>query len=139
MYSVCWVLQGHYFLCKLKNKCWRSTSTIADTSNTDLATLLPKDLLKRNKGQWGTRWCPKMVTKEDTQGFSFLKKRETIIISLDMQVYLGSQLKIFSHFEKSLTEVQNPLAAVKMIYPSWQTLWHAQVFDRIHNYFHIYF
>ena len=58
-----------------------------------------------------------MVTKEDTQGFSFKKKRETIIISLDMQVYLGSQLKIFSHFEKSLTEVQNPLAAVKMIYP----------------------
>ena len=75
MYSVCWVLQGQYFLCKLENKCWRATSAIADTSNTDLATLLPKDLLKRNKGQWGSRWCPKMVTKEDTQGFSFLKKK----------------------------------------------------------------
>jgi hypothetical protein len=48
MYSVCWVLQGQYFLCKLENMCWGSTS-IADTSNTDLATLLPKDLLKREK------------------------------------------------------------------------------------------
>ena len=112
MYSVCLVLQGQYFLCKLENKCWRATSAIADTSNTDLATLLPKDLFKKKQGLWGTRWCPKMMTKEDTHDFSFWERKRNNGHQLDMQVYLGSQLKTFSHIEKSLTEVQNPLAAV---------------------------
>jgi hypothetical protein len=72
IYSVFWVLQGQYFLCKLENKRWCSTSTIADTSNPNLATLLPKNLLERNYDYEERDWYPKMMTKVDTYHFSFL-------------------------------------------------------------------
>jgi len=55
--------KAQYFLCELNNKSWCSTSTVTNTSNPDLATLLPKNLLKRKETRTIEEWPPKFHLK----------------------------------------------------------------------------